>query len=68
MQKAHREAGRLRNACRREVQEGNQVRSADRLKGLIGTPFQFNQPLAEERGVLTRQDQPHRQSAFEEEQ
>lgn len=24
-----------------EVQEGNQVRSADRLKGLIGTPFQF---------------------------
>lgn len=24
-----------------EAQEGNQVRSADRLKGLIGTPFQF---------------------------
>lgn len=24
-----------------EAQEGNQVRSADKLKGLIGTPFQF---------------------------
>lgn len=23
------------------AQEGNQVRSADKLKGLIGTPFQF---------------------------
>ena len=24
-----------------EAQEGNKVRSADKLKGLIGTPFQF---------------------------